>query len=219
MNLRAPLLVVFAILGSGAASSEPLLPEKIAYQEASTEQVIPFRDGVLVESDHYAADSVMYAQFHRKETSTFKIDGIQRLLDVESSSEGLLFLGLNEIDDQVTCSLIRESATEGRYAIELPDELRHLGEEVQPSDIPRLIGTNNAAALIVGDDIYWLDKAWCSRKLPKVPQFYEEFKPETFGGTHFLDGSTLYAGWDHGEWGGMIAAIEISVMLMESGCI
>ena len=106
MNLRANLLVSFVFAGAGTAHSEPILPEKIAYQEASTQQVVPFRDGVLVESNHYAADSVMYAQFDRKETSAFKIDGIQRLLDVEPSSEGILFFGLNEIDDQVICSLV-----------------------------------------------------------------------------------------------------------------
>ena len=210
MNLRAHLLVAFVFVSAGAASSEPLLPEKIAYQEASTRQVVPFRDGVLIESDHYAADSVMYAQFDRKETSAFKIDGIQRLLDVEPSSEGILFFGLNEIDDQVICSLVRESAREGRVTIELPAELRPLGEEIQYSDIPRLIGTNNAAALIVRDEVHWLDQAWRSRKLPKVPQFYDEFKPQTFGGAHFIDGTTLYAGWDHGEWGGMLAALDLS---------
>jgi len=213
MILRAHLSIAFFTASVGAAFAEPLLPEKIAYQEASTQQLIPFRDGVLVESDHYAADSVMYAQFDRKETSVFKVDGIQHLLDVEPTSEGVLFFGLNEIDDQVSCSLIVESAKQDRCAIELPEAIRNLGEDgekIQPSEIPRLIGTNNAAALIVGDEVRWLGKAWRSRKLPKVPQFYDEFKPETFGGSHFLDGSTLYAGWDHGEWGGMLAALDLS---------
>lgn len=213
MNLRAQLLVALFLVGTGVASSAPLLPEKIAYQEASAQQVIPFRDGVLVECDYNAADRVMYAQFDRKETSTLKIDGIQLLLDVESGSKGILLFGLNEIEDQVTCSLVGESAAGGRTIVELPEKLRHLEEDpgkIQPSEVPRLIGTNNAAALIVGDEVHWLDKAWHSRKLPKVPQFYREFKPETFGGAHFLDDTTLYAGWDHGEWGGMLAAIDLS---------
>ena len=210
MNLRAQLLVAFLLVGTGVAPSAPLLLEKIAFQEASTQQVIPFRDGVLVECDFHAADSVMYAQFARKETSTLTIDGIQRLLDVESGSEGILLFGLNEIDDQVTCALVRESAAGGRTIIDLPEGLRHLKGEIQHSEIPRLIGTNNAAALIVGDEVHWLGKAWRSRKLPKVPQFYDEFKPETFGDSHFLDGNTLYAGWDHGEWGGMLAALDLS---------
>ena len=213
MKLCAAYLISFLIAGAGAALAEPLLPEKIAYKEASTQQAIPFRDGVLVESDHYPADSVIFAQFDRKETSTFKIDEIQHLLDVEQSSKGLLFFGFNEIDEQVRCSLISESATQDRRAIELPEELRHLGEDgekIQPSEIPRLIKTNNVAALIVSDEIHWLDKAWRSRKLPKVPQFYDEFKPETFGVIHILDGTNLYAGWDHGEWGGMLAAIDLS---------
>ena len=210
MNLRANLLVSFVFAGAGTAHSEPILPEKIAYQEASTQQVVPFRDGVLVESNHYAADSVMYAQFDRKETSAFKIDGIQRLLDVEPSSEGILFFGLNEIDDQVICSLVRGSSKEDTDRIELPVALRQLAEGFQYSDIPRLIGSNNSAALIVRDDVHWLDKKWRSRKLPKVPQFYEEFKPEGFGVAHFLDGATLYAGWDHGEWGGMLASLDLS---------
>ena len=210
MNLRSQLLVALFLIGTGLASSAPLFSEKIAYQEGSTQQVVPFRDGVLVECDFYAAEPVMYAQFDRKETSAIKIDGIQRLLDVERSSEGVLLFGLNEIGDQVTCALVRESAAGGRTIIDLPEGLRHLKGEIQYSDIPRLIATNDAAALILGDEVHWLDKAWHSRKLPKVPQFYREFKPETFGGARFLDGTTLYAGWDHGEWGGMLAAIDLS---------
>ena len=213
MKLRAAYLIALLIAGADAAFAEPLLPEKIAYQEASTQQVIPYRDGVLVESDHYAAASVMYAQFNRKETTAFKIDEIQRLLDVEQSSKGHLFFGISELDEQVRCSLIRESATQNRDAIDLPEGLRQLGQDggkIEPSEIPRLIKTNNAAALIVSDEIHWLDKAWHSRRLPKVPQFYKEFKPETFGGARYLDGTTLYAGWDHGEWGGMLASIDLA---------
>lgn len=209
MKLRAQLSVAFFLVGTGVAYSAPLLPEKIAYQEGSTQQVVPFRDGVLVECDFYAAEPVMYAQFDQKETSPLKLDGIQRLLDVELGVEGILLFGLNEIDDQVTCSLIRESATGGRTIIDLPEGLRHLRGEIQHADIPRLIATNDAAALIVKDEVHWLDKEWHSRKLPKVPQFYDEFKPETFGSAHFLDGTTLYAGWDQGEWGGMLAAIDL----------
>jgi hypothetical protein len=213
MNLRAAYSIALLIAATYAALAEPLLPENIAYQDASTQQVIPYKDGVLVESDHYAAASVMYAQFDRKVTSTFKIDGIQHLLDVEQSSEGFLFFGLSEVDGQVRCSLISESVTENRVAIDLPESLGHLGqdgEKIEPSEIPRLIKTNNVAALIVSDEIHWLDKTWHSRELPKVPQFYKEFKPETFGGAHYLHGTTLYAGWDHGEWGGMLTSIDLS---------
>ncbi len=213
MNLRAAYSIALLIAGTYAALAEPLLPENIAYQEASTQQVIPYKDGALVESDHYAAASVMYAQFDRKETSTFKIDGIQHLLDVEQSSEGFLFFGLSEMDEQVRCSLISESLTQNRVAIDLPEALRHLGqdgEKIEPSEIPRLIKTNNVAALIVNDEIHWLDKTWHSRKLPKVPEFHKEFKPETFGGAYYLHETTLYAGWDHGEWGGMLASIDLS---------
>lgn len=210
MNLRANLLVAFLIGSTGAACSKPLLPEHLTYQEASTQQVIPYKDGVLVESDHYAADSVMYAHFDGKETLTFKTEGIQRVLNVEPSSSGILFLGLNEIENQVFVTLIEETAKNGRRAIDLPDNLQRLGEDPQAWVIPRLFGTSNAVAAIAGDKVYWLDKTWRSRKLPKVPQSYKEFKPETFGGTHYLDGTTLYAGWDHGEWGGMLASIDLS---------
>lgn len=212
MILRAYLSFVFWTASVAAVFAEPLLPENIAYQGASTQQLIPFKDGVLVESDHYAANSVMYAQFDQKETSAFKVDGIQHLLNVESTPVGVLFLGLNEIEDQVRCSLIRESTKQDRRAIDLPKAIQNLGKDgkkIEPSEIPRLIGTNNAAALIKGDEVHWLAKNWRSRKLPKVPQFSDEFKPVTFGASHFLDGNTLYAGWDHGEWGGMLAALDL----------
>lgn len=209
MNIRTELLVAFFLVGAGMAFSAPLFPEKIAYQEGSTGQVVPFRDGVLVECDFHAAEPVMYARFDRKEMSTLKIDGMKRLLNVESSSEGALLLGFSEIGDQVTCSLMKESARGEQIILDLPEELRRFGGEIQYSDIPRLIPTNGEAALIVRDEVHWLDQGWHRRKLPKVPQFHHEFKPETFGSVHFLDGTTLYAGWDHGEWGGMLAAINL----------
>ncbi len=211
MDCRNLILIALAAGGADTAHSEPLLPEKIVYQEASCQQVIPYREGVLVESDHYEADKVMYAQFDAKETSTFKIEGIQHMLDVEPSSTGILFLGLNEIDEKVSLALIEETARDSRRSISLPEELQRIAEDLQPSTIlPRLFGTSNAVAAIAGDKVYWLDKEWHSRNLPKVPQFYKEFKPATFGAVRFLDGTTLYAGWDHGEWGGMLASIDLS---------
>jgi hypothetical protein len=211
MRCRNLILITFIAGSTGAALSDPLLPEKIAYQEASTQQVIPFRDGVLVESDNYAADSVMYAQFDAKETSTFKIEGIQHMLDVEPSSAGVLFLGFNEVDDKVIPALIEEMAIDSRRSITVPEELQRIAGDPQSSNIPHLFGTNNAVAAIAGDKVYWLDKDWHSRNLPQVPQFYDEFKPKAFGDVRFLDGTTLYAGWDHGEWGGMLASIDLSV--------
>ena len=211
MKCRALLLIASVFGSTGAAFPEPLLPEKIIYQEASTQQVIPYRDGVLIESDHYAADSVMYARFDAKVTSTFKVEGIQLLLDVEQSTNGVLFLGLHEKKIRV----IVENPRGERKFVAVPDEFHpRFLEDLKPATRPRLISTSNRAAAIAGDVVWWFGEEWKSRKLPKVPQFDEEVKPgrfgHEFGDAHYLEGTTLYAGWNHGEWGGMLTAIDLS---------
>lgn len=210
MKCRELLVIAFILGSTGTAFAEPLLPEKIAYQEASTQQVIPYRDGVLIESDHYAADSVMYARFDTKVTSTFKVEGIQLLLDVQQSPTGVLFLGLHEKKIRV----IVENSRGERKSVVVPDEFHpRFLEDLKPATRPRLISTSNRAAVIAGDVVWWLGKDWQSHQLPKVPQFDEEVKPERFGdefgSVHYLEGTTLYAGWDHGEWGGMLVSIDL----------
>lgn len=205
--MRLVLIATMAALAS-EVYSEPLLPEKISYQEASTEQVIPYRDGVLIESDHIAADDVMYAVFEDKETKTVEVPGIQLLFDVEQSAKGVLFLGLRN----KKIVLVRESVAGERQTVDVPSVFHpNFIEDLQPSIRPRLIQTNNEGAALAGDVVWWLARDWQKRKLPEVPQFYDQFKPRTFGDVHFLDGTTLYAGWDRGEWGGMLVSIDLSI--------
>ncbi len=211
MQCGAFILIVSILVSIDAGFAEPLLPEKITYQEASTQQVIPYRDGVLIESDHYDTDFVMYAEFDEKVTSNFKVEGIQLLFDVEQNTNGVLFLGLHEKKIRV----VMENPKGERKSLPVPDEFHpRFLEDLKPGARPRLISTSNRAAAIVGDVIWWLGKEWKSRKLPNVPQFDEQINlgrlGHKFGTVHYLEGTTLYAGWNQGEWGGMLTAIDLS---------
>jgi hypothetical protein len=95
----------------------------------------------------------------------------------------------------------------------VPDEFHLIfNEDVPPPTIPRLIGTTHEAAAIMDDVVWWLDKTWKKRKLPKVPKFHDEFlSDEPYSAHWFLDGSILYGGWNHGEWGGALASINLEV--------
>jgi hypothetical protein len=208
MNPRA--LFVLATSVSALLSQThavPLLPEKLPYQEASIQQLIPYRDGVLVESDDSPADRVRYARFEAKKTETVAMEGIELLFDAEQSADGVLFLGLQDKKMVV----VRETADRKRHPLNVPEAFHpRFLEDLEPSVRPRLIPTNHEVAAIAGDVVWWKDKEWRNRKLPKVPQFYHEFQPVDFGQVHFLEGTTLYAGWNHGEWGGMLASLDLS---------
>lgn len=213
MNGRLLHLIAFATAttGAGAAAPNPLLPDRLEYQGVHTRQVIPFRDGVLVECGDEGTDSVLYAQFDAKQLTPFRIEGMQHLLDVERSAKGVLFLGLK---DERVVMMMEETAEGKRQALPLPDEFHpQLLEEFRQSNLPKLMATNHKAAVITGDVVWWLaaGKQWKHRKLPEVPRFYHEFRPAHFGSDQYLEGTTLYAGWDHGEWGGMLASIDLGI--------
>lgn len=208
MNARALLvLAAFAPAFLNQVHAAPLLPEELAYQETSTQQVIAYRDGVVVESEGTPADRVRYARFDAKETERLAVEGIELLFDAERSPHGILFLGLQDKKMVV----IKETGDRKRQVLGVPEAFHpRFIEDLEPSVRPLLIPTNQEAAAITGDVVWWKEKEWRSRKLPKVPQFYDEFQPVEFGNAHFLDGTTLYAGWDRGEWGGMLASIDLS---------
>ena len=202
-------LVLTAFLAGSACEvySASLLPEKIAYQKASTQQVIPYRDGVLVESNHIEADHVMFARFDAKETTPVEVEGMQLVFDAEQTADGVVFLGLHGKKIVV----VKENAGGERHAVTVPKEFHpQFIEDLQTPTRPLLIPTNNDIAAIAGDVVWWLNKEWKSRKLPQAPPFYRDFKPGNMGEVHYLDGTTLYAGWDCGEWGGMLASIDLS---------
>jgi len=208
MNHRTFIILTAFLVGSACeVYSAPLLPDKIAYQVASTQQVIPYRDGVLVESNDGEADNVMFARFDAKETVPVEVEGMQLVFDAERTADGVVFLGLQGKKIVV----VKETAGGERHAVTVPNEFHpQFLEDLGPSTRPLLIPTNNEIAAIAGDVIWWLNKEWKSRKLPSVPKFNKEFDPRDMGQVHFLDGTTFYAGWHRGEWGGMLASINLS---------
>ena len=208
MNPRALLVLVTSVPTLlSQTNATPLLPENLPYQETSIQHVIPYRDGVLVESADSPADRVRYARFEAKETETVAVEGVELLFDAEQSADGVLFLGLQ--DNKMV--LVRETADRKRSTLDVPEAFHpRFLEDLEPSVRPHLIPTTHEVAAIAGDVLWWKDKEWRNRKLPKVPQFYHEFQPADFGQVHFLEGTTLYAGWNHGEWGGMLASLDLS---------
>jgi|GEM_PF-2533946 len=208
MNHRTFIILTAFLAGSVCeVYSAPLLPEKLAYQVAPIQQVIPYRDGVIVKAHDIEADNVMFARFDAKETTPVEVEGMQLVFDAEQTADGVVFLGLQGKKIVV----VKETAGGERHAVTVPNEFHpQFLEDLGPSTRPLLIPTNNEIAAIAGDVVWWLNKEWKSRKLPQAPPFYRDFKPGNMGEVHYLDGTTLYAGWDKGEWGGMLASIDLS---------
>lgn len=210
MNIRHHFLSIATILTvlTSAALAEPLLPENIVYQDTRTQQVTPYKDGVLVESDGHAADFVMYAQYGEKETKPVEIDGLQLIFDAEKTSKGILYLGM--ADKKI--AIIEETTDGKRSALPVPEAFHpRYSEDLAPSTRPLLIACNHRAAAVAGKTVWWLDKEWNSKELPGVPKFHHAFRSTDFGEKHYyLEGTTLYVGWNHGEWGGALASIDIS---------
>jgi hypothetical protein len=75
-----------------------------------------------------------------------------------------------------------------------------------------LLSSSGLKAVTVEQTVWWLEgETWKNCKLPKVPKFCDEFEPEELGGLRYLLGHTMFVGWDQGEWGGMLASIDLAV--------
>ena len=177
MNPRALLVLVTSVPTLlSQTNASPLLPENLPYQETSIQHVIPYRDGVLVESADSPADRVRYARFEAKETETVAVEGIELLFDAEQSGDGVLFLGLQ--NNKMV--MVLETADRKRHTLEVPEAFHpRFLQDLEPSVRPHLIPTTHEVAAIAGDVVWWKDKEWRNRKLPKVPQFIMNSSPWT----------------------------------------
>jgi len=212
MKFHILLLLTTLVTGGGTAFCEPVLPENLAEQKASTQKLTPHQDGMLVESDPiYAPARYMFARFEATEMSAMKIDGIESLLDVEKGASGRIFLGLVEPTEGVLKFVISGEMADAKLrSLPIPEEFDAILAKDEPGIGLRLIGTTHEAAAIIDDVVWWLDKTWKKRKLPKVPKFHDEFlSDEPYSAHWFLDDTILYGGWNHGEWGGALASIDL----------
>ncbi|RYD60219.1 MAG: hypothetical protein EOP83_19905 [Verrucomicrobiaceae bacterium] len=209
MKLRFFLLLAALMTGLGTAFSQSILPEKLTYQKTSTGKLVPYRDGVLVQSE----GDYMFARFEERKAAPLEVLGIEYWLDVEIGIGGALFLGAIEEDSgEIKVVMAKESPEAKPQPLSVPDEFHACFAGDHPSPIrPRLIRTNHEAAAMLEDVVWWLDKAtWKHRKLPKIPKFHDEFlTDDPYQARWFLDGNTLYGGWDHGEWRGALASLDL----------
>ncbi len=205
---RIYLSVIFILAGLSSAHGATQVNLNLASRDEMTSifKLIPYRDAVVVVSYHWSTlrKSVKHAEFSSNKTSDLKIEGMDRILDAETFADGIFFLGMR------ANKLILKSETRAgkEMTIEVPDPLL----KVAPKDI-HLISTSNKAAMITGRTLWWFEGEWKSCDIPEPPQFYYEFKPMHLGNVQFLQGSILYAGWNRGEWGGMLASIDLKQKL------
>lgn len=201
MKATSALLVALSLTAFGKEKRTEFI-----YQESETKQVIPYRDGVLVEAGEGKADRVMYAAGGATVTERVEVEGMQFLFDVEQNGKDVLFLGLK--DGKI--AVFRESPGGKRVQVPVPDAFHpRFYEDLLPATRPLLLETRHQAAAIAGDVVWWLDGAWKSKKIPKVPAFHREFKRGNPPDHYYLEGTTLYVGWNHGEWGGQLASIDL----------
>lgn len=181
---------------------------KITHQNVRADSVLPYRDGVLVRVVEGDGDRLSYARYDERETVRVEVDGMDLPMDAVLSGDGMLFAGLGDRK----WVMVAEAA-DGRYErLGVPDVFHpKFLEDLYPTARPVLIRTNHRAAVVVAQKVvWWLDGEWKHRELPEVPAFQEQLRPGNMGNvTYYLDGQTLYAGWDKGEWGGMLASLDV----------
>jgi hypothetical protein len=198
------LLVIFMLAGFPLAHAATHVDLNLESRDEMTSvfKLIPYRDAVIVVSYNFSTmtQHVKLADFSSKTTSAFQNAGMDKILDAETFTDGVFFLGMRS--NKLT--LRSETRAGKEITIEVPNQFHDL----EPKDI-RLIPTSNKAALITGNTLWWFEEEWKSCVIPETPQFYFEFEPRPLGNVQFLHGSILYAGWNKGEWGGMLASIDL----------
>lgn len=203
------LNALLPLLASLAVDAASLFKGKAKYQDDEVKKLVLYQDGVLADSGQ-----IYFTRFDSEAAHPFVPAGMDLLLEVDSSSGDVVFLGAKD----KKYLLMRESSDGKLRSIDLPEEIQLLAvPETSEVSRPHLIPSTHDVALIAGGSLWWREEEkWTSRPLPPVPKFYLEFDPESFGPLHFFLGDTrfflddtLYAGWNRGEWGGMLASIDL----------
>lgn len=175
--------------------------------------LLPYRDGVLG-----LGPGLRFMKYDSKAAETFTVAGVRLVTSAEQVAGSMLFLGLDGEGEKVGLVLAEEGAGgKDVRMIPLPRELQ--GSQLvdfEEEFFPCLLASSQRKALVTINaptrefTVWWLEgKEWKSRKLPKVPKFSAEFEPQKIGGRRYLLGDTLFTGWDEGEWGGMLASIDL----------
>ena len=210
--IGSAITAFFAICSFRAvAGDKPVMPETFKHQGFGAQQLIPYKDGVLIKSDDFQTYNVSFAKYSAGEAGEVKFKQMEALFDAGRSPGGFLFLGFGN-DEMI---LIEESKTGERKVLPVPDEWQPKAEgDLMPEVRARLVPGNHRCVAIAKDTLWILDDKWKSHKLPPVPKFHGElpslkFASTPFGAVHALVGDEFYAGWDIGEWGGMLVSIDL----------
>ena len=204
-------IMIFAPILAGGVENPSML-EKFDFRDASAQQLIRYKDGVLIKSDDFRTYHVMFAKFSSEETVPVAVEGMEHLFDTGQSPNGFLFLGIK--NKQMV--LVEESKSGERQLLAVPKEWHPKSDEdLRPGIRAHLVPGSHRCVAIANDTIWVLDDSWKSYKLPAVPKFYKEFSPIRFGAVQSLEGDRLYAGWNEGEWGGMLASIHLNATKLE----
>lgn len=195
--------VLFAAFPVPAATPVKLEREVKLQLEREVTNLVPYRDGVLAD-----AGDVVFARFDSKIAKPLVIPGMTAVLEVAPSPGGFWFLGWKD----TKLVLSREAGGGEPAEVELPEEIQKVVPlESKAEDIPSLLPSNGDDSAMVRKGFVYRRTGgeWKRVKLPETPRFYEEFKPGPMWSHAFLLGSVLFAGWDAGEWGGMLVSIDL----------
>jgi hypothetical protein len=100
--------------------------------------------------------------------------------------------------------MVRKEGKQWNSIPDLPD--------LQKSKTPWIIPSTKGIAVLSEKRLFHFNESkWNDPvSLPAVPEFYKEFKPQRWGSKQLLYGSQLFVGWNHGEWGGMVAVFDLN---------
>lgn len=201
MSLHRIAASVLIFSSAFAAEVPALLPDKLAYFEAATDKLVRFKDGVLVESDGTKTERVAFARFAFDQTEAVQVEGMDLPVEVEQTADGVIFLGVLGGEKLV---LVKEARSGERTRIPTPGEWQINTPRL------RLFPSTHQVAALADNTIWWHDGAWHHRKLPKPPEGTQNLGQDPVGESVYLNGTKLYSGWDNGEFGGMLASLDLS---------
>ena len=193
-----------------------LMPTHLQTDGRGAPVLIPYRDGVILKSGYSYMNRVGQFQFDSAFSTVaneaqapmrFTIKGLDKVRDVAFSGGQFVALGLR--GNELKAMLLAKDGSWNDLTLPgvFTDEARAHDDKV-----PQVIGSRTAVAILVNDLLCWREgEGWLSRRLPPAPQFYKEFEPWGVGSTQYLDGTQFYAGWDMGEWGGMLAVADVAL--------
>jgi hypothetical protein len=174
--------------------------EALKLVQGSPRSIRLWNDQIVVELGHESHPSVFYA---------FKAESTEPKMLAVPNMDQIVSLG----DFKGSPVALGKS---GGHIIIVENEQNTWKElpvlpEFQTTKDLRIIPSISGLALLSEDRLFrFVNGKWLTPSpLPDVPQFYREFKPEKWGMKQMLYGSQLFVGWNHGEWGGMVALLDV----------